>query len=180
MISETLDSLSNKELIGLVLAQVEQIAALQSRVTELEAKLGKPPKTPDNSSLPPSQGQKATRPEGANKQRRKGRKGTTRGLAESPDHTRDVYADKCGTCSHELTRQDHSGVHAYDHIDIPPVKAETTRVNQHKGRCRAAVRRSRQMLPPTCRPAHHLGQISSPSPSICVPGKWSATIGSSR
>jgi len=67
MISETLDSLSNKELIGLVLAQVEQIAALQSRVAELEAKLGKPPKTPDNSSLPPSQGQKATRPEGANK-----------------------------------------------------------------------------------------------------------------
>lgn len=56
MISETLDSLSNKELIGLVLAQVEQIAALQSRVAGLEAKLGKPPKTPDNSSLPPSQG----------------------------------------------------------------------------------------------------------------------------
>ena len=39
MISETLDSLSKKELIGLVLAQVEQIAALQSRVAELEAKL---------------------------------------------------------------------------------------------------------------------------------------------
>lgn len=133
MISETLDSLSKKELIGLVLAPVEQIAALQSRVAELEAKLGKPPKTPDNSSLPPSQGQKATRPEGANKQRRKGRKGTTRGLAESPDHTRDVYADKCGTCSHELTRQDHSGVHAYDHIDIPPVKAETTRGRPGEG-----------------------------------------------
>lgn len=136
---------------------MEQIAALQSRVAELEAKLGKPPKTPDNSSLPPSQGQKATRPEGANKQRRKGRKGTTRGLAESPDHTRDVYANKCGTCSHELTRQDHSGVHAYDHIDIPPVKAETTRVNQHKGRCPCCGGPFKANAPPDMPPGSPFG-----------------------
>ena len=31
--------------------------ALAARVAELEAKLGLPPKTPDNSSLPPSKGQ---------------------------------------------------------------------------------------------------------------------------
>jgi transposase len=157
MISETLDSLSKKELIGLVLAQAEQIAALQSRVAELEAKQGKPPKTPDNSSLPPSQGQKANRPEGANKQRRKGRKGTTRGLAEKPDHTRDIYADKCGTCSHELTRQDHSGVHAYDHIDIPPFKAETTRVNQHKGRCPCCGAPFKANAPPDMPPGSPFG-----------------------
>ena len=34
------------------------IRALWARVAELEAKLGVPPKTPDNSSLPPSWGKK--------------------------------------------------------------------------------------------------------------------------
>jgi ABC-type transporter Mla subunit MlaD len=36
-----------------------QVKALNARIAELEAKLGGPPKTPDNSSLPPSRGQKA-------------------------------------------------------------------------------------------------------------------------
>ncbi len=135
MTPEALDSFDKKELIGLVLAMAEQIAALQSRVAELEAKLGEPPKTPDNSSLPPSQGQKANRPEGKTKQRRKGRKGTTRRLAENPDHTRDIYADKCDKCGHALTPEDQPDVHAYDHIDIPPVRPVTTRVNLHKGSC---------------------------------------------
>ena len=35
---------------------------LTARVTELEAKLGVPPKTPDNSSLPPLKGRKPSAP----------------------------------------------------------------------------------------------------------------------
>ena len=38
------------------------ILALLDRIAALEAKLGEPPKTPDNSSLPPSRGRKANRP----------------------------------------------------------------------------------------------------------------------
>ena len=113
----------------------DQIAALQARVAELEARLDVPPKTPDNSSLPPSRGQKENRPEKPSKKRRKGHLGAARKLAGNPDRTRDIYADKCDECSRELTPEDHSGVHAYDHIDIPPIEAETTRVNLHKGRC---------------------------------------------
>ena len=49
-------------LIASLLERIEvlmaQNAALTARVVELEAKLGLPPKTPDNSSLPPSKGQK--------------------------------------------------------------------------------------------------------------------------
>src|SRR5215813_3070099 len=37
-----------------------QVKALNARIAELEAKRGGPPKTPDNSSLPPSRGQKAS------------------------------------------------------------------------------------------------------------------------
>ena len=135
MTPEALDSLGKKELIGLVLTMADQIAALQARVAELEARLDAPPKTPDNSSLPPSRGQKENRPEKPSKKRRKGHLGAARKLAGNPDRTRDIYADKCDECSRELTPEDHSGVHAYDHIDIPPIEAETTRVNLHKGRC---------------------------------------------
>ncbi len=135
MTLEALDTLDKKELIDLVLTMAEQITALQTRVAELEAKQGEPPKTPDNSSLPPSKGQKANLPQGKTKQRRKGRKGSTRRLAANPDHTRDIYADECDKCGHALTREDQPDVHAYDHIDIPPVRPETTRVNLHKGSC---------------------------------------------
>lgn len=147
MTPDALDSLGKKELIAIILAQAGMIEAMQARIKELEAqlarvaeleaelaKLKKPPKTPDNSSKPPSSGQKVDRG-GRKKNKRKGRKGTTRKLAENPDYTRDIYAGKCGHCGHHLKPEDHSSVHAYDHIDIPPVRAETTRVNLHKGKC---------------------------------------------
>src|SRR5574342_1166274 len=57
-----------------------QVKALNARIAELEAKLGGPPKTPDNSSLPPSRGQKANTEPPATKPRRKGRPGVTRML----------------------------------------------------------------------------------------------------
>ncbi|HME84894.1 MAG TPA: hypothetical protein VKG91_10195 [Roseiarcus sp.] len=57
-----LSLLSHEQKDALVTALMAQIAALTARVAELEAKLGLPPKTPDNSSLPPSKGQKAPAP----------------------------------------------------------------------------------------------------------------------
>ena len=67
MDASSLNRLDKSELIMLVLA-------LDARVAALEAKLGQPPKTPDNSSLPPSRGQKANRAE-RRKLKRKGRPG---------------------------------------------------------------------------------------------------------
>ena len=62
---DALQSLSKDDLVALVLAQAEVIAKLtertallEKRLAELEAKLGKPAKTPDNSSIPPSQSHK--------------------------------------------------------------------------------------------------------------------------
>ncbi|NEU15064.1 hypothetical protein G3T14_23800, partial [Methylobacterium sp. BTF04] len=43
-------------------ALMAENARLTARVAALEAKLGLPPKTPDNSSLPPSKGQKSSQP----------------------------------------------------------------------------------------------------------------------
>ena len=47
-------------LLARIEALVAQNASLVARVAELEAKLDLPPKTPDNSSIPPSKGQKAS------------------------------------------------------------------------------------------------------------------------
>ena len=53
-----LSSLSHAQKDALIAALMAQVASLTARVAELEAKLGLPPKTPDNSSVPPSKGQK--------------------------------------------------------------------------------------------------------------------------
>jgi transposase len=64
-----------------------QVKALNARIAELEVKRGGPPKTPDNSSLPPSRSQKANAEPPAVKRRCKGRPGVARKLAENPDAT---------------------------------------------------------------------------------------------
>src|SRR3712207_9030869 len=73
MAPEALNALTKQELMALVLVLAEQnrvlaaqVAALQARIAELDARLG-PPKTPDNSSLPPSRCQKADRSDKAAK-----------------------------------------------------------------------------------------------------------------
>ena len=131
---DSLGQLDKPELIALILAQAEQNAALAARVAELEARLGGPPKTPDNSSLPPSTGQKSNRPEKA-RRRRKGRPGVARELCPDPDHVREIYAEACMGCGAALSPTDQPEVHAYDHIDLPPIKPVTTRVVLHRGAC---------------------------------------------
>src|SRR6201995_6207448 len=73
-------------------AQAAQITALQAQIAALEAKLGQPSKTPDNSSLPPSKGEKANRAERRAK-RRQSHPGGARALTANPDHVVEAYAD---------------------------------------------------------------------------------------
>ena len=104
-----------------------QIAALNARIAELEGKLGGPAKTPDNSSLPPSRGQKANAEQPAIKSPRKGRPGVARMLAEDPDATRRFYAERC-TCGAVLGAAGQELAKEYDHIDVPPIRPTTTRI----------------------------------------------------
>ena len=141
MTPEALDSLDKTELTALVLAQAEQIraltehsAALVARVAELEARLKIPPRTPGNSSVPPSRGQKGDRPDKP-KARRKGRPGVARALCPDPDAVREVYATTCTGCAAPLLPADQPAIHAYDHIDLPVIKPITTRIHLHSGDC---------------------------------------------
>ena len=135
MTPAALDSLGKQELVALVLALLEQVAVLTARVAELEARSGGPPKTPDNSSLPPSRGWKAERPSRPGKPR-KGRAGVARDLCADPDHVLAIHAQTCAACGHDLAPADQPTVaRAYDHIDLPPIKAVTTRIHLHRGAC---------------------------------------------
>jgi transposase len=115
------------ELLALVKAQ-------NARICELETKSGRPPKTPDNSSVPPSRGQKANAEPPTGKRRRKGRPGVARKLAENPDATRRFYAKHCA-CGAALSEDGQERAKEYDHIDIPPIRPITTRVELFRAAC---------------------------------------------
>jgi transposase len=161
---ETRDSLDHdslKPLVVSLLAKIddllEQNKALLARIAELEARSGQPPKTPTNSSLPPSRGQKANRPEALpEKEGRKGRLGVARMLCPEPDVTREIYAERCG-CGATLSAADQHQVYAYDHIDLPVIKPVTTRVQLHKGNCPRCKRRVTAKPPADMMPGSPFG-----------------------
>jgi len=151
MYQDDLAKLSKEELIALALAQTAQIEELTRRIAELEGKLGGPPKTPDNSSLPPSQGRKPNRAERRAAKKRKGRPGVFRALAPNPDRTVASVAEHCPHCEHALTAADQVGFHAYDHIALPPIRPVITRIHRHRGVC-PGCRRGFSAPPPAGMP----------------------------
>jgi transposase len=97
-----LSQLRHAEKDALILALWQRLEAAERRIAELEAKLAEPAKTPNNSSLPPSRGQK---PNQVEKTRRNGprqgslgRKGGGRPLACDPDATVVAKALACVHC----------------------------------------------------------------------------------
>ena len=135
---DSLDADSLKPLVQQLLMRIDDLLAqnkaLLARIAELEAKLGQPPKTPDNSSLPPSRGQKANAEPPATKPPRKGRPGVARQLAENPDATRRFYAERC-RCGAVLDAAGQDLAKEYDHIDIPPIRPVTTRIALFRATC---------------------------------------------
>ncbi len=115
------------------------IRALTARVAELEARLGAPLKTPDNSSLPPSRGQKPNRPEKAKRHGPRsgslGRTGGGRPLAETPDEIVSAKPVQCAHCRAAFGETDHVLHGRYDKIDLPPVAPVVTRVERYAARC---------------------------------------------
>jgi len=158
---ETLLALSKDDLVTLILAQHAQIQVLTARITALEAKLNTPPKNPRNSSLPPSKGQKTNLPKRAKKPRR-GRPGVTRALAERPDTIIEATLATCPHCAHALGPADQPDIHAYDHIDLPPLSPVITRINRHRGVCPCCQKRVAAPAPEGFAPRSPFG------PGLCA------------
>ena len=134
-----LSQLTHEEKDALIRALWAQVQALTARVAELEAKLEGPPKTPDNSNLPPSRGQKPNRPEKGKRHGPRpgslGRKGGGRALAATPDETVVAKPVRCAHCQTSLDEADQVLHGRYDKIDLPPVTPVVTRVERYAARC---------------------------------------------
>jgi len=134
-----LSKLTVAEKDTLILALWAQVQTLTARVAHLEARLNEPPKTPGSSSLPPSKGHKANRPEKAERPGPRrgslGRAGGGRPLAEAPDQCVIAKAAACAHCRAALTETDQVLHARYDKLEPPPVRPVVTRVERYLGRC---------------------------------------------
>jgi len=136
---DALSRLSKDQLIAIIVAQARRIEVLTARLAELEAKLGGPPKTSDNSSLPPSRDRKANKPErpkGARREASVGRAGGGRKLHANPDRVVAARAECCPHCRAAVAAAGQRLVDAYDRIELPPVCPIVTRVELYGGSCR--------------------------------------------
>jgi transposase len=74
-----------------------------------------------------------------------------RALAANPDRIVASVAERCPHCDHALTLADQSGFHAYDHIELPPIRPVITRLHRHRGVC-PSCRRGFSAPPPAGMP----------------------------
>ncbi len=135
-------------LIDLANRLMAQVAALEGEVAGLKAKLGLPPKTPENSSLPPSRGSKPSDP-GIGGKGAKGKRhgGAARALSDHPTAVRQERVASCPSCGAGLEAGAQTPWLIYDHIDLPPILPVITRVELMAGRCACCRRRYRAEAP---------------------------------
>lgn len=158
-----LSSLSSSEKDALITALLARIDALVARVTALEAEnaalreqLNRPPKTPSNSSTPPSLGHKASG-DGKAKPKGKAHAGAHRPLHPKPTRRRAVLAERCGHCQADVSAVQQAPVHAYDRIEIPEIVPDVTRVTLHGGVCPCCARRFKAAAPAGLEPGSPFG-----------------------
>ncbi len=128
-------------------AALKLIGELQARIDDLTG----PGKTPANSSVPPSKGQKSNREDKAARQGPRlgsiGRKGGGRELTAVPDETVICRAARCQYCKSVLTDTDQTLDARYDKIDLPKVRPVVTRIERYAGRCQCCNRTTLGPLP---------------------------------
>jgi transposase len=147
-------------LIRSLLPLVGQLQAALARIAELEARLAKleqPAKTPDNSSLPPSTGQKPDVPVGG-KRPRKGRPGVARALEPNPDRIADAKLEACPHCAAAWPDAPQTPQMVYDRIELPPVRPDVTRVRLFGGRCACCGERAMAPAPDGLEPGSPFGK----------------------
>jgi transposase len=152
--------LSLLPLVGQLQAALARIAELEARNADLQARLAdleRPRKTPDNSSLPPSKGQKPERPAGP-KPPRKSRPGVGRTLHPDPDRVVDATLSACPHCAAAFPVEQQTPQQVYDRIELPPIKPDVTQVRLFGGRCACCGERATATAPAGLEPGSPFGQ----------------------
>ena len=131
-------------------------AELRKDNAELRAKLKLPPKSPDNSSTPPSRGQKASEGE-QRKPKGKPHAGAHRQLHPNPTHYCEIAATHCVHCHADVSGVEQTVVHTYDRIEIPEIKPEVTRVTLLGALCPACEQPFKAQPPAGLEPGSPFG-----------------------
>ena len=139
----------------------ERIAAQDARIAALEARLNeltRPPKTPGNSSKPPSQGQKQDLPApGMDRPPRKSRPGLGRTLHPNPDRTIDTLLTACPKCQAVFPEASQTPQQVYERVELPPVRPDVTQIRLFGGRCACCGERATAQAPAGLEPGSPLG-----------------------
>src|SRR5665213_1086150 len=155
-----LSSSDKDALIRTLLARLDdltkRVTALETENAALRERLNLPPKNPQNSSTPPSQGHKANG-EASNRRRGKGHPGAARALHPNPTRYRDVAATQCQHCQADVSGVPQVAVHVYDRIELPEIKPDVTRVMLHGGVCPCCARRFKAAAPDRLEPGSPFG-----------------------
>ena len=161
---DAFDSLDREGVVGVALAQAEaierlsaKVVALEAKIAQLEAKPDRPPKTPNNSSVPPSQGHKKTTEFVKNRRKKKPHPGAHRPVHPNPTHERDILASVCDRCGADVSQSPQEASEVYDRIEIPPIGPEITRVRLHGGVCPCCARRFKAEAPAGLEPGSPFG-----------------------
>jgi transposase len=131
-------------------------AALRQENAELREKLDLPPKTPDNSSTPPSKGQKESAAE-THKPKAKPHAGAHRPLHPNPTGRRAFRATQCQHCQSDVSGVEQAALETYDHVEIPEIKPQVTRVSLLGGRCPCCAGRFKAAPPQDMPPGSPFG-----------------------
>lgn len=155
MASSAEEALAHPAVVALIagfevrLAALEtEVAALRAENAALRARLEQPPKTPQNSSLPPAKGFK---PDRAARRRaaqadgepaaKRGPQPGHRGVSRSRVPPAQVDAvlvcrpAQCGVCGHPLSQQDGVVVRQRQVVELPPTRPVVTEAQRLRVRC---------------------------------------------
>ena len=153
---EALAQLDREALIEIVLRQQAVIEQVAARVAELEARLGGPPKTSANSSMPPSAGFKADRAERRGRRRRGGHDGVSR-RRHAPDVIVRCRPERCGGCGAGLPVAGQRRVGRSQVVELPPVRPVVVEAWRYAARCRGCGARTVAAAPAGLEPSRTFG-----------------------
>jgi transposase len=152
-----LSSSGRDALISALLAQVDELTArvklLEAENATLREKLKAPPKTPDNSGTPPSQGRKANG-DGKPGPKLRVHAGAHRPLHPNPTRYEAARAEHCPHCYADVGDVAQAAVQTYDRIEIAP---DVTRVVLHGGVCPCCAGRFKAAAPAGLEPGSPFG-----------------------